>query len=139
MGKNKRKPKSDTATVALRVAEVLRIRLDGAQLHDVVQFASENGWGISDRQVSTYIRRADDLLADRQEKSRRLLARHIAQREALFARAVNASDLRTALAIADSTAKMQGLFTDSRDLKELARLAAGQGERIRELERRLED
>jgi hypothetical protein len=140
MAKKKKKPKSDTAEVAKRVEEVLRIRLDGAQLHDIVQYASEKGWAISDRQVSTYIRRADDLLVKRQEKSRRrLLARHLAQREALFARAVNAADLRTALAIADSTAKLQGLFTDTRDLKELARLAASQGERIRELEKRLDE
>jgi hypothetical protein len=139
MAKKKKRPKSDTAEVSKRVEEVLRIRLDGAQLHDIVQYASEKGWAISDRQVSTYIRRADVLLVKRQEKSRRrLLARHLAQREALFARAVNAADLRTALAIADSTAKLQGLFTDTRDLKELARLAASQGERIRELEKRLE-
>ena len=41
-----KKPKSDAAEVAKRVEEVLRIRLDGAQFHDVVQYASEKGWGI---------------------------------------------------------------------------------------------
>jgi len=137
--RSEKRKKADTAEAARRVDEILRIRLDGAQFHDVVQFAAEKGWDLQERQVRTYIRRADGLLVERQEKSRRrLLARHLAQREALFARAVNAADLRTALAIADSTAKLQGLFTDTRDLKELARLAASQGERIRELERRLE-
>jgi hypothetical protein len=139
MGKRKHNPKSDKTTIAKRIEEVLRIRLDGAQFHDIVQYASENKWGVTDRQLRTYIRWADDLLVERQEKNRRrLLARHTAQRENLFARAVNAADLRTALAIADSTAKLQGLFTDARDLKELARLAASQGERIRELEARLD-
>jgi hypothetical protein len=134
------KRKAEAAQVALRVEEVLRIRLDGAQLHDVVHYAAEKGWAVQERQLRNYIHRADDLLVERQEKSRkRLLARHVAQRDALFARAVNAADLRTALAVADSTAKLQGLFADARDLKELARLAASQGERIRELETRLDD
>ena len=35
------KPKASEAEVALRVGEVLRIRLDGAQFHDVVQYAAE--------------------------------------------------------------------------------------------------
>ncbi len=40
-----KKPKSDAAEVAKRVEEVLRIRLDGAQFHDIVQYAAEKGWG----------------------------------------------------------------------------------------------
>jgi hypothetical protein len=136
----KAKKKADTAEAARRVEEILRIRLDGAQYHDVVQYAAEKGWDIRERQIRGYIGRADDLLVERQEKSRRrLLARHIASRESLFARAVNAADLRTALAIKDSLAKLQGLFTDTRDLKELTRLAASQSARILELENRLRD
>lgn len=123
---------SDAAEVARRVEAVLRIRLDGAQHHDIVAYAEEQKWGVSDRQVRTYIRRADALLVERRDTSRRrLVARHIAQRESLFARAVNGADYRTALAVADSLSKLQGLFTDSRDLKEGARLV--------ELETRLED
>ena len=135
-----KKPKSDAAEVAKRVEEVLRIRLDGAQFHDVVQYAAEKEWGLKERQVRTYIQRADKLLVERQDKNRRrLVARHVAQRESLFARAVNAADLRTALAVADSLAKMQGLFVAPSDVKELARLAATQGARLVELEKRLED
>lgn len=138
-GKKPKPAKSEAAAVALRVEDVLRIRLDGAQFHDVVQYAAENGWAVHDRQIRTYIQRADALLVERQDRNRRrLIARHIAQRESLFARAVNAADLRTALAVADSLAKLQGLFTDPRDVKELARLAASQGARLVELEKRLE-
>ena len=78
----KRKKKSDAATVAIRVEEVLRIRIDGAQFHDVVQYAAEKKWGIHDRQLRTYIRRADELLVERQDRSRRrVMARHLAQRQ----------------------------------------------------------
>ncbi len=36
--------RADTAEMAKRVEEVLRIRLDGAQFHDVLQFSAEKGW-----------------------------------------------------------------------------------------------
>ena len=124
-------PKSSKAELAARVDEVLRIRLDGAQFHDIVQYASEKGWGVSDRQLWTYLRRADDLLVERQERKRkRLVARHLAQREALYARAVNAADYRTALAVLTDSAKLQELYTSERDLRELRRT-------FRDLDRRI--
>lgn len=133
----KKRPKSDTAVVALRVEEVLRIRLDGAQRHDVCQYASEKGWGVTDRQVDRYIRRADELLVERQDRNRkRVVAVHLAKRAALFARAVSAADYRTALAVADSEAKLRGLFPD-REAKELAKIVTDQARQIAELEQRL--
>lgn len=134
----KQKKKSEEATVALRVGEVLRIRLDGAQYHDVVQYAAVQTppWDLKERQIREYIRRADNLLVERQDRNRRrVVARQLAQRQALFARAVNAADYRTALAIIDSEAKLRGLYPE-KDLKELVKLAAAQGQRIEELERR---
>ena len=98
---------------------MLRIRLDGAQFHDVVQYAAENGWGPKDRQVRTYIQRADKLLVERRDKSRKkVVARHLAQRQVLYARAVNGADYRTALAILDSDAKLRGLYPE-KEVKEL--------------------
>jgi hypothetical protein len=126
------KKKADTAEVAKRVDEVLRIRLDGAQRHDILQYASENGWGLTDRQVGEYIRRADNLLVERRDtKRKRVIALHIARREALYARAVNSGDHRAALAILDSQAKIQGLYLSERELRELT---AAQRERLRQLE-----
>src|SRR5438094_9183986 len=96
----KPKPKASEAAVALRVGEILRIRLDGAQFHDVVQYVAEKGWGLQERQVRNYIRRADDLLVEREDGSRkRTIARHLAQRQALIARPDDAADLRTALPV----------------------------------------
>lgn len=134
-----KKPRADTAELARRIAEVLRIRLDGAQFHDVVQFAAEKGWGVNERQLRTYMSRADEQLVERQDKSRKkVVARHLAQRQALYARAVNAADYRTALAILDSDAKLRGLYPE-KDVRELVKLAAAQGARIAELEHRLRD
>ena len=137
--KKKPQARSNDAELSVRVEEVLRIRLDGAQLHDVREFSSEKGWGVSDRQLEKYMKAADQLLVARQEKSRRaLIARRIAQREALFARAVNAADYRTALAILDSVDRLRGLYPE-KDIKELVKLAAAQGTRIEDLERKLRD
>ncbi|HEY2909029.1 MAG TPA: hypothetical protein VGI99_02225 [Gemmataceae bacterium] len=130
------KNKSESLTVAARVEEVLRIRLDGAQFHDVVQYSAEKQWDINERQLRNYIRRADELLVKRTDRNRRrVVARHLAQRQALFARAVNAADYRTALAILADEAKLRGLYPE-KDLKELVRLAAAQAAKIEELEKR---
>jgi hypothetical protein len=135
----KAKKKAESAEVAKRIDEILRIRIDGAQYHDVVQYVAEKGWDLKERQVRNYMRKADDLLVERQERNRkRLVARHVAQREALFARAVNGADHRTALAILTDLAKLQGLYVTDRELRQLARLAVEQGLRIRDLEARLD-
>lgn len=111
--KAKRKPykKSDNATIMARVEEILLIRLDGAQYHDILQYASEKQWNVTGRQVSEYIRRADNLMVERHDKSRkRALARHFAQRAALYARSVNGADYRTALSILADEARLRGLY-----------------------------
>jgi hypothetical protein len=131
--------KSDKAEIARRVEEVLRVRLDGAQFHDIVQYGSEKGWGVPDRQIRKYIARADALLVERQDTSRKkVIARHLAQRQALYARALNVADFRTALAVLTDEAKPRGLYPE-KDVRELVKLAATQGARIEELERRLAD
>lgn len=56
------KGKASRTEVAARVDEVLRIRLDSAQFHDVVEYAKEKGWNVSLRQLARYIRKADELL-----------------------------------------------------------------------------
>jgi hypothetical protein len=128
--------KSDKAETARRVEEVLRVRLDGAQFHDIVQYGSEQGWNVGARQIRKYIARADALLVERQDKSRKqVVARHLAQRSALYARAVNAADYRTALAVLADEAKLRGLYPD-REVRELVKLVAAQTARIEELERR---
>ena len=135
----RKKKRSEAATVAARVEEVLRIRLDGAQFHDVQAYAAEKGWDVRERQLRTYIRRADDMLAERTERSRkRIIAVHLARREALYARCVNAASYRDALACLTDLAKLQGLYPDGRELKELVKLATEQATRLRELEARLD-
>jgi hypothetical protein len=134
------------ATVARRIEEVLRIRLDGAEFWDVLQYiaekqqAGEEPWKVPDRgkpiaerTVWWYIHKADQLLNEtfRKEAGRkRLLRRHQAQRRNLYAKAVNQGDIRAALACLDSEAKLCGLFDNELNrmveklAKELAELKA---------------
>jgi hypothetical protein len=75
------------------------------------QYASEKGWNVSERQLFRYVQASDRLLAARLEKDRdKLFARHVAQRQTLYARSVNASDYRTALAVAKDEAELYGLY-----------------------------
>jgi hypothetical protein len=131
--------KATKAEIAQRVEEILTFRLDGAQRHDIVRYAAEKGWDVKPRQIENYIRMADNLLIEQQEpKRKRLIGLHLARRGALYARAVNAGDYRTALAIADSEAKLQGLFPSDKEIRELARLAIQQDKRMRELEAKID-
>ena len=109
------KSKASRAEVAARVAEVLRIRLDGAAFHQVVEFSMASGWNVSERQCGRYLEKADELLAARQTKNRsRIINLHTARCEALFARAVDGADYRTALAVLSEMAKVQRLYEPER-------------------------
>jgi hypothetical protein len=104
-------PKSDRITVAARVHDVLRLILAGAEFGDVRQYASEHGWNISERQVRRYIEAAHKRFAKATRRDRtQLMGRHLMQRRALYARAIKASDLKTALQILRDEAELQGLY-----------------------------
>jgi hypothetical protein len=106
-----KKTRANSAEVAARVEEVLYARLNGAELYDLVAFAKEKGWDVSKRQLQRYAAAADDLLAESLEKDRqKLLRRHLAQRRSLYARAIADGDLRTALAVAQDEAELEGLY-----------------------------
>lgn len=122
-GKRK-KPKPTKAQVSLRVEEILRIRLDGAELWDIREYVGEqeqkegSPWclaarakPLSESQLYRYIEKADRLISEscaaRREK---LIDRHLAQRRNLYAKAVSAGDLRTALAVLTDEAKLENLY-----------------------------
>src|SRR5947209_8205082 len=90
------------AQVAARVEELLRIRLDGAELWDVREFmrqkvaANDPVWGaapLSTSQIYRYLEKVDAKIAESCKSSRRKLFRMaLARRRNLYARAVNAGD-----------------------------------------------
>jgi hypothetical protein len=114
MKERKAKPQRSTrAEFESRVNAVLKLRLGGAEFHDLREYAvaSEQNWNVSDTQLWRYVAAADRLckrLFD--AKADYLLARHLLQRRTLYAHAMNAGDYRTALAVLQDEAKLEGLY-----------------------------
>ena len=120
------KVKPTKAQVLLRTEEILRIRLDGAEIWDVREYVREKErekgslWELaegekpmSDSQLWRYIAKSDGLIALSCRASRKkLLRRHLAQRRNILAKALSQGDLRAALAAADSEARLLDLFPD---------------------------
>jgi hypothetical protein len=116
--------KANKTTVKLRVEEILRIRLDGAEFWDVCQYVREKereagsawvrpegGKPLAESTIWRYIGRADKLIAESCRSSRKKLIRnHLAQRRNLYAKAVSSGDYRTALAVKQDEAKLLGLY-----------------------------
>ncbi len=112
------------AVVQQRVEEILRIRLDGAEMWDVREYVREKEketgslWELaegikplSDATLWRYIARADRLIAESCRASRKkLLRRHLAQRRNLYAKAVAMGDVRAALSVLQDEAELQGLY-----------------------------
>src|SRR5262249_23940384 len=66
---------------------------------------------LCDRSLRRYVERADRLIVASVEKDReRAMARHLAQRRALYGKAVLAGDLRTALAVLRDEAQLRWLY-----------------------------
>jgi hypothetical protein len=116
--------KADKALSARRVREIYAIRLDGARWVDVVQFVREkeaeqdSAWCVgpdarplTEGMIRKYQQRADALLMQSDEKSRRKsFRRHLAQRRHLYSKSVLAGDYRSALAAARDEAELLGLY-----------------------------
>src|SRR5262245_66635512 len=105
--------KSTKAEVLKRVEEVFKLRLGGAEFADIREYAREpeQGWNVSDSQLWRYIAAADKLVKERFDaKAEHLLHRHLLQRRTLYAHTMGAGDFRTALAILQDEAKLEGLY-----------------------------
>jgi hypothetical protein len=116
--------KATAAKIRARVEDILRIILDGREPWDIRQYVSdqeaagaapwtipEGGKPLSERQLRRYCDKAEALIAEVVRTNRKnLLQWHLAQRRRLFRMAVAADDLRAALAVLDSEAKLAGLW-----------------------------
>jgi len=107
--------KSNAAQVQARVDAVFELLLQGASRRGVLQYAARSGWGVSPRQIDTYIHAAKAELArlaeiDRSEE----LGTATAQLRMLFMRALATGDLRSARAIRKDLRALLGLEAPTR-------------------------
>ena len=103
---------------------MLRIKLDGAEFWDIREYVREKEkeegsvWHLepgddplSDSQIRRYMQRVDVSIAEScRDKKKKLIGRHLAQRRNLYAKAVSAGDLRTALAVLRDEAELEALY-----------------------------
>jgi hypothetical protein len=109
--------KSTKAEMQRRVNEVLKLRLGGAEFPDIREYARapEQAWEVSEGQLWRYIRAADTLCKEYFDaRAEHLLNRHALQRRQLYAHAMAAGDFRTALAVLQDEAKLEGLYPATR-------------------------
>jgi hypothetical protein len=129
--------KANKATTRARVDDVLRVLNDGATCWQIRQYVAEReatreapwtipegGRPLSERQIRRYIALADKVIAEENRTHRRrLIRRHVAKLQSLFARCVNKGDERTARAVLHDLAEVQGLLGDelARQVEDLQR------------------
>jgi hypothetical protein len=106
--------------VQARVDEILGIWLDGAQSWDFVEFVRErekeegSPWYVAEGhepltygQIRRYVVKAEARIAATCRANReKLFRQHLVQRRHLYAKALSQGDIRTALAVKDSEAKL---------------------------------
>jgi hypothetical protein len=103
------------AELAARVEEILHARLNGAEFHDLQALAAEKQWNVSASQLWRYVQAADQRIEETFEPDRaKLFRRHVFQRRALYARALQDGDYRTSLAILKDEAELHGLYAAKR-------------------------
>jgi hypothetical protein len=126
--RRKPKPKATKATARARVEDCARVIIDGAQFFQIREYVRErerdhaDPWGVpeggkplSDSQIRRYCQRAEQLIGESCKADREAtIRRHLAQRRALFARAVAKGDERTALACARDEAELLALYPAAR-------------------------
>jgi hypothetical protein len=116
--------KATRATIRARVEEVYAIRLDGAGIVDIRQYVAEKeaageapwvvpegGKPVSERTLWRYVLASDKLMAaDLRHTRKRRRRLHLAQRRALYAKAVAAGDYKAALSVLRDLAELEALY-----------------------------
>src|SRR5262249_13567558 len=108
-----RKRRASKAQMLLRRTEIWRIRRDRASVVDVAEYVGEqeqagaSPWQLSEgeaplsrRQIERIVQRVDAMIAvSTKERRRQSLVKQLARREHMYAKAMNAGDIRAALAV----------------------------------------
>jgi len=112
--------KATKAQIKQRVELVLKLRILGASFAEIRTFADETDpdsgrpWKVSSRQLWRYVHASDKLLGKSLEKDReKLVNLHLGMRQAMYARAMEGGDYRSALAILKDIDTLLGLYPDS--------------------------
>jgi len=97
-----------------RTREVLQWILNGAPRYEVLRLASEK-YNISERQVENYITKAHTLLRESHERGQdHAVSVAVAQRQSLYALALESGDYRLGLNVLADLAKLVGIYAPTK-------------------------
>ena len=104
-------PRVTSAESARRVTCLVELLVNGAMASDITQYVATQGWGIEQRQIREYTKKASDIISEQTERDRsKLLDLHWAMRSRLFAEAKADGEFRVALEVLRDLATMQNLY-----------------------------
>ena len=102
--------KSEKATVIERTELVFTMQTRGYRRCEIIQYASENGWDIGDRQVDNYILKANEILQAQSETVReRELGRAISNFRELYKKSFEIHDFKACKDIQKEIVSLLGL------------------------------
>lgn len=108
-------PRSTKAILQQRIDAVYDLLLQGVARRGILTYAAKQGWGVSPRQIDTYLSRAREELACQAEHDRAVeLGRASEQLNLLFMKALAGGDLATARAVRRDLTDLLGLAPAAR-------------------------
>ena len=106
-------PKIQTPSIEVekRVGEIYDLLIVGYSRRECLQYASEKAWGVTERTVDNYIRRAKDIFRREAKYIREMeLGRSLARLDRLFKSNMKIQDFKAALATLKERNTMLGLY-----------------------------
>ena len=105
------------SVVEQRVSQVYEMLLRGYSRSEVFRFASEQKWGITERQVENYIARATEAIReDSEERREQEFARAVLDLYRLYRRCLKDNQLKTALECRKEIHKLYGLYAPTKNV-----------------------
>ncbi len=107
--------RSSAAEVSRRVDAVYDLLLQGVSRRGIKQYAAQQGWAVSPRQIATYLSRAREELAAQAQRERAVeLGKALEQLDLLFMKALAAEDRGGALTVLRERVSLLGLTPAAR-------------------------
>jgi hypothetical protein len=104
-------PKAGAERTRQRVRDIIKLRLAGAELDEILQFAKENAWGVGRRAVQYLMQAADRQLARRFNRdTKAMVAQHATMRMQIYRTALADGDGKLALSVLKDLDALLGLY-----------------------------
>jgi hypothetical protein len=103
--------KSTRAEIIARVEQVVLLRLNGADLAQVVEYGNQKEWSVGPRMLKKYITAADKKILRQSERNHaRNVGLHVARRKRLYCLAMEQQDFKLAHAILKDLGELEAAY-----------------------------